>query len=225
MPRKRKRKAKPKLPRRLIFDLEKALGAISLEWNYAEDHYNKIISYYLVPLGADVCSAILNSMGATQKAAFFGFLLDKFETHTGLRELIEHYRKCFHIVTENRNIVAHSLPEHPLYYGGYSGVIYKLNRLGKPIPYQATESDLQEVYETIQTLIGYGAEVEAMIRKQRIFVLEGANWTKKRAKKDREVFEAWIAYIETPPLPRALIPRQLAEDQKAGRPPQKPSGQ
>lgn len=208
----RKSPRKPRKPRNdrgyepPPFDLPKALGDIAIEWNYLEVVYHEFIHLYMFDLSQDVAAAVLNTMSSTSKAEFFEFLIAKTETNKAFLAHLDHFRKMLHIVTENRNILQHSLPSiEPRF--GYEGTIYKRNRLGKPVPYKASEDDFIQIVDDIKTTRGYAYELKAL-RGSQIASRVGPRGMRKRPKRPPHL-DAWLAYIEKPPLPHKLVPFPL----------------
>jgi hypothetical protein len=151
--RKSKRR-KSRKPKPVPFDLVRALGNIAIQWNILEVVYHEFIHFYMFDLSRDVAAAVLNAMSAPAKAAFFEFLIAKNETHEGFLDHLSHFQKMMHILTENRNILQHSLPPVADLRFGYEGVIYKRNRLGKPVPYKASVDDFFQIITDLETARG-----------------------------------------------------------------------
>lgn len=206
-----KRKKRFKLPKPGKFNLASLLGNVSLHWNYLEVQYHEMIHCYLRELPQDVASAIFNAMGSVQKASFFDFLIAKYETEQGMRDHLAHFRKMIQIVTDNRNVLQHSLPSvEPRF--DYEGTIYKRNQLGKPIPYKASADDLHDVFFDIHNARGYAYELLALLHAK--FTWPGRR--KKMTKEQIENYRKWLAYIEKPPLPHKLVPYPLGSIPTAG---------
>ena len=108
----------------------------------------------MVDLTVDVAAAVLNAMNSTSKAALFEFLVSKYESHQGFLGHLSHFREMMHILTENRNILLHSLPSVELRFD-YQGMIYKRNRLGKPVPYKASADDRIQITLDLHEARGY----------------------------------------------------------------------
>jgi hypothetical protein len=104
-----------------------------------------------------------------------------------------------HILTDSRNILQHSRPSiEPRY--GYWGVIYKRNKLGKPVRYKASEDDI------LQTIYDLGA---AHAYAEQLFSLKAAQLREQKKGRKFQHFDAWVKAIEKPDLPRKLIPSPL----------------
>jgi hypothetical protein len=192
----RRRSLKPKP---VPFDIAKAIGNVAIQWNYLEIIYHEFIHLYMMGLSQDVAAAVLNAMNSTAKAAFFEFLIARNETHDGLLEHLSHFQKMVHILTENRNILQHSLPSVDPQFD-YEGVIYKRNKLGKPVPYKASVDDFLQIIGDLETARGYALELMALRKAQ---VAKQSN------------VDTWVKAIEKPVLPNRLIPSPLGPTPQA----------
>lgn len=191
-------------PRQQPFDLAKMLGDIAIQWNYLEVIYHNLIHCYIFDLPPDVASAIFNAMGSGQKADFFEFLIARYETEPLIREHMTHFQKIVHIVGENRNIVQHSLPSiEPRFE--YEGAIYKRNRLGKPVRYEAPADALVQVLADIQEAKGYARMLISMIHARLSWQME----KKRRARGVKPNYKNWVELFDKPALPHKLIPAPL----------------
>lgn len=210
-----KRKRPKRLPKPIPFDLEKWLGKIALEWNYLEVVYHGLIRYYMFETPRDVADAALNAMSAQSKADFFELLIAKHETHKGLLEHLDHFRKIIQILTDNRNILQHSLPANDLRFA-YEGVIFKRNRQGKPVPYKASEEGIIQIEADLRDARGYGHELQALRSAQISSRVTKTGALRKHPKRIDPFLDGWTACIEKPPLPHKLVPSPLGPTQKAG---------
>jgi hypothetical protein len=193
-------------PKPILFDLAKAMGNVAIEWNTLEVVYHELIHLYMVELSQDVAAAVLNAMNSTSKAAFFEFLIAKTETHKGFLDHLSHFQKMIHILTENRNILQHSLPDLRF---GYKGVIYKRNKLGKPVPYEASVDDFLQIITDLQTAREYAYELMKLRGAQ---VASQIGGKRKFPPNVTEMLKA----IEKPDLPHKLIPSPLGATPQVG---------
>jgi len=135
----------------------------------------------MADLSIDVAALILNAMNSTSKAALFEFLITKYETHEGFLEHLSHFQKMMHVLTENRNILQHSLPStEPTY--GYWGIIYKRNKLGKPVRYKASEDDLVQIAWDLDA---------ARVYVEQLIALKTAQVRAQRKRTKYQHFDAW----------------------------------
>jgi hypothetical protein len=180
------------------------LGDIAIQWNYLEVIYHKLIHCYIIDLPVDVASAIFNAMGSGQKADFFEFLIAKYETEPILRDRMAHFQKMIHIVGENRNIVQHSLPSvEPRF--AYEGAIYKRNRLGEPVRYEAPADALAQVLVDIEETKGYAHMLISLLHARLSWQME----KKRGARGVKPNYERWLEKFDKPDLPHRLIPTPL----------------
>jgi hypothetical protein len=205
----------PRRPKPVPFDLSKTLGNISMQWNYLEVQYHEIISAYLPDLPHDVSAAILNAMGSGQKADFFEFLVAKYEGDDTIKQHIAHFAKMIQIATENRNIAQHSLPSAPFETFDYEGVIFKRNRLGKPIPYEASDDDLRQVLDDVEETRGYAIDILGILHARLAHRLAKKRRVKASVNPPPRI-QQWLALIEKPPLPKKLVPNPLGSVPKGG---------
>jgi hypothetical protein len=110
------------------------------------------------------------------------------------------------IVQENRNIVQHSVPAIPLEPGDDQKLIFKLNRIGKPMLYEASEDNLLDALSSIEEARGYAIDITGIL----IARLEHSGFEKSGAPRRMDAnTRQWLEIMEKPPLPARLTQSSL----------------
>jgi hypothetical protein len=106
------------------------------------------------------------------------------------------------IVTENRNIIQHSLPTiYPMHFE-YEGMIFKRNKLGKPVFYKASVDDFFQIIDDLKETSSYAQ-----------FLVELCRFPRKKAR--QKLLNDYVAHTEKPSMPHKLVPSPIGPTPKA----------
>ena len=149
----------------------------------------------------EVAGFILGEMGNATKAEFAKFLINKFEQNEIVKEHALHSVALINRIRENRNIIEHAQPHQ--YRGGYEEQIYKINKRGMIVEFDAPIG-------TLKALVSKMREVEGYIR----FIM--FTITTHRDDKDEKLQTAMTEALSSRgklPLPDKIAPLPPLEDQ------------
>jgi hypothetical protein len=123
------------------------VGEVAIAWNRLERRLDSLIYHYL-KVDPYVAGFILGGMGNDAKTEFAKFLIKRFEKNALLKEHGIHFAALFNRLRENRNILEHAEPHS--YSERYHGRIFKLNKQGFEIEFDAPIPSLKALLKTMQ---------------------------------------------------------------------------
>jgi hypothetical protein len=175
------------------------VGEVAIAWNGLERRLESLIYHYLT-VDAHVAGFILGEMRNVTKAEFAKFLIERFETHELLKDHGLHFVALVNRVRENRNILEHAQPLS--FSERYHGKIYKLNKRGFEIPFDAPIGQLKALLKTMQDAAPYARWLMFCLGMYEDNEADGFQGGPTTAEAALQV----LASIERPQLPMLLAP-------------------
>jgi hypothetical protein len=154
---------------------------------------------------AHVAGFLLGGMGNDSKAEFAKFLINRFEKNALLKEHGIHFAALFNRLRENRNILEHAEPFS--YSERYHGTIFKTNKRGFAIQFDAPIGSLKALLKTMQTAAPYARWVTFCLYMEANEEFDGYNGGPTTAEAALRV----LASMDRPVLPKTLEPIVPAE--------------
>lgn len=135
-----------------------AVGHIAIEWNYLERDLQCIALPYL-KMDAETAAHMFAFMGNVSRADFVGWLVEREETDSALRDHILHFLAVFHRLRTNRNIVEHGVPALTR-DGAFLGEIIKLDRRSGEMPFAASQETLDSFLKHLREARAYAGAIQ-----------------------------------------------------------------
>jgi hypothetical protein len=175
------------------------VGEIAIAWNELEERLISIAFHYFT-VDIYVGGFVLGEMGNATRAEFAKFLIERFEKNELLREHGLHLVALINRVRENRNILEHALPDS--WSGEYQGTIYKQNKRGYYVPFDAPIDALKTLLKTMKEAVPYAFWINRCINWNRDGEADGFKGGPTTAEAALRV----LASLERPPLPDKIAP-------------------
>ena len=178
------------------------VGDIAISWNELEQRLDRLTFHYFT-VDAYVAGFVLGEMGNATKAEFAKFLIERFETNDLLKERGLHLVALLNRLRENRNILEHALPD--AYRGEYHGTIYKQNKRGYLVPFNAPIDALKALLKTMQDTVPYARWLIRCLEWNADGEADGYKGGPTTAEAALRV----LASIDKPELPDKIAPLEL----------------
>lgn len=180
----------------------RTVGEIAIAGNELEERLNSLAFHYFT-VDAHVAGFVLGEMGNATRAEFAKFLIQRFETDELLKEHGIYLVGLLNRLRENRNILEHALPDS--WRGEYHGTIYKQNKRGHYVPFDAPIDALKILLRTMQATVPYAFWLNRCINWTRDGQADGFKGGPTTAEAARRV----LASLDRPQLPDKIAPLEL----------------
>lgn len=175
------------------------VGEVAIAWNRLESRLDSLIYHYLT-VDAYVAGYILGGMSNDAKVDFAKFLINRFERDAVLKDHGMHFAALFNRLRENRNILEHA---EPLSFSErYHGKIYKRNKRGFEIEFDAPIASLKALLATMQGAAPYARWLTFCLYMKSGEEFDGFEGGPTTAEAAIQV----LAKMDRPLLPDTIIP-------------------
>jgi hypothetical protein len=175
------------------------VGEVAISWNGLERRLDALIYHYLT-VDAYVAGFILGEMRNPTKEDFARFLIDRFEDNELLREHGLYFVELVNRLRENRNILEHAQPLS--FSERYQGTIYKMNKRGFEVKFDAPIDELKALLKTMQDAAPYARWLTFCLGMYEDNEADGFQGGPTTAEAALQV----LASIDRPSLPKAIAP-------------------
>lgn len=175
------------------------VGEVAIAWNGLERRLDSLIYHYLT-VDAYVAGFVLGEMRNATKEEFAKFFIERFEGHQLLKEHALHFVALVNRLRENRNILEHAQPLS--FSERYHGTIYKMNRRGFEVGFDAPIGTLKALLKTMQDSAPYARWLTFCLGMYEDNEADGFEGGPTTAEAALQV----LASIDKPQLPKAIQP-------------------
>lgn len=170
-------------------DYKTLIGSISVEWNHAERHLDRLIHFYMNE-DRELIDRLLAAVGNRSKGDILTYLVRKREPNPHMASLLTQLVAAFNIHRENRNTLQHAVPNN----GGSPDRIVKLNSVGIVKEYEITIDQLKLTYDEMHEFCGIAVMFLVVLQSKR----DGDNY-------NLHLLDAMTS-LEKFPMPRKIDP-------------------
>jgi hypothetical protein len=199
----------PKLEARIASVAEvHAFGHATLIYNWLEEVAGRIFVYYL-PTDTEFSESLFHKMGNPDRMLLLARLIEQQERDSGAIDALNHFRVCYDICTENRNILMHSSVESRT-----SLDLLPLSKRSKNMQvgkvfFQLSLTDIRAAADAMGDIFDYGTRLKL--------------WLTYRHDHDPDLWPAPTPLPEKPRKPRKLSSSQPPADHTTSSPQPVPS--
>lgn len=201
-----------------------ALGQITLAYNFLEDTFENIFQEML-PTKAEFSKRFFHALNNRNRIDLVKALISE-SAYDDAKDAITHFVKAFDILTEDRNIIMHSVG-----FSNEANIIELLKKTShnptKLAQFAVPDSDLRKIADQMVDYVVYGERLKSWLQIKKKPETTGMNTLQLLSLGTQDQIEKAKAVLSTLPEkplpPHKLTPYRPPEDQTGASPPPRSS--